>query len=395
VICGTLLIVVAGHDHGGANPDEDATAATVMELHVQRAALIVDDGGRILLHGLSADDGSAECAPPHPDLLGANRHDDQDLKKHGDAEEETDEEEHEGYESGLDDEEEFDEPKSELQRENVETSYEEYDMVDRDESDIEADDEEEYDEESYGEHDYATMTVSEMWTHAFQCDEVFRRGDRPIHGEATWAFLRGVYLGVSSHRADGAATAAPASPPLGTGFRKAVSARQTPDGKGRGVFAAEPIRSGELVWSATFATARFSTGPAYRQFLSLLPPDLACDVLQWAYVQEVTTEAYTNIDPACSASSAAVGPSPNETQPAECGKRELRVSVDLDEGSYMNSEDDDPNVGCLVDDEERMTGKGLSCQHHFFALRDIRVGEELLCSYGAFAWSDGWSEFGL
>jgi hypothetical protein len=136
-------------------------------------------------------------------------------------------------------------------------------------------------------------------------------------------------------------------------------------------------------------TARFSSGSAYREFLSLLPPDLACDVLQWAYVQELTTDDHASNDPD------SVKRSPNEALPAQHAGKALRVSVDLDEGSYMNGEDDDPNVGCLANDRERLSGEGLSCQHHFFALRDIHEGQELLCSYGTFAKSDGWSEFGL
>ena len=273
---------------------------------------------------------------------------------------------------------------------------------------------------------YSRMNVDDMWYRAFDCERIFRTV-RPIHNESTWTFLRGVYVGVMM-TASGAEQVPqqeqyPDSPshgnrtrcrsdqllcnhgptisllaPLGSGFRKAVQAKQTDDGKGRGVYAAEPIRKGELVWTATASTARFPSGALYRQFLAIIPADLACDVLQWAYVQDVAHFYDSTADNLTDA----MFQSPPQ--------RMLRVSVDLDEGSYMNGEDYDPNVGCLPEDEEEVESDGADetwsssaqptrtpsqCQQNFFALRDIREGEELLCPYGDFANSDGWKELGL
>ena len=103
-------------------------------------------------------------------------------------------------------------------------------------------------------------------------------------------------------------------------------------------------------------TARFDRGSDYRRFLALIRDDLACDVLQWAYVQSLDGED------------------------AETTK--AFVSVDLGEGSFINSfgseyeEDDEmdgPNIGC--DPEAAKSQKG-GCKQTYFALRDIKAGEE-------------------
>jgi hypothetical protein len=366
----------------------------------------------------------------------------------GERKEESDDEEEEagggaggdGYDADAIDEYEWDEEGGEYDDEEVEEEVGDH-AIDQDPTS----------EESVGQNvgsggrsaNYPSMTMNDMWDRAFDCERIFRTV-RPVHNDSTWTFLRGVYVGVMM-------TASSATPPqhvtqpspddphhgnsnicrsdqllcdhgptinllapLGSGFRKAVQARQTDDGKGRGVYAAEAIRKGELVWTATASTARFPSGALYRQFLAIIPADLACDVLQWAYVQDVahfrdttTAESGNNDLPnPCPNDNAtgAIPPSPQQLQPDTSRRPVLRISVDLDEGSYMNGEDYDPNVGCLTkeevddgDDQESQPTRTppSHCQQNFYALRDIRVGEELLCYYGDFATSDGWAEFGL
>jgi hypothetical protein len=315
---------------------------------------------------------------------------------------------------------------------NADATDEEYEWEEEEEYDYEEELEVDKDVGSDGQPtaNYSAMTIDDMWYRAFDCVSTFRTA-RPIHNESTWTFLRGVYLGVmmtasveeqaSQHgngNGTGAGTGTDAQrrrggnqlhcdhgptinlvAPLGSGFRKAVQAKQTDDGKGRGVYAAERIRRGELVWTSTSATARFPSGALYRQFLAIIPSDLACDVLQWAYVQDVAPFRDDDDD---DQTTTAKQDSSDPQSPT------LRVSVDLDEGSYMNGEDYDPNVGCLPvigDEEDENDGDVKSsspptkipfhCQQNFYALREIHVGEELLCSYGDFAHSDGWAEFGL
>jgi len=76
------------------------------------------------------------------------------------------------------------------------------------------------------------------------------------------------------------------------------------------------------------------------------------------------------------------------------------VSVDLDAGSFINShgdwlgvgEESPPNLGCHAEAANNEPG---GCEHNYFALRDIDVGEELLLDYGEFAEETGWQWFGL
>jgi hypothetical protein len=51
---------------------------------------------------------------------------------------------------------------------------------------------------------------------------------------------------------------------------------------GRGVFATTLIKRGTLVYRY-INVAEFKSGRDYRNFIQLLPPGLACDVLNWAY----------------------------------------------------------------------------------------------------------------
>lgn len=70
------------------------------------------------------------------------------------------------------------------------------------------------------------------------------------------------------------------------------------------------------------------------------------------------------------------------------------LSVDLDEGALCNSinDDEDHNMGC---DEEAAALVQGGCKMNYFAVKDIKAGEELLCSYGEFAVLDKFEHFGL
>lgn len=209
------------------------------------------------------------------------------------------------------------------------------------------------------------MRVDELWFF-FGCDEIFEE-PRPIHSLYDWMGMRDAYQAAVGLKRSSLVVSS------GHGFNVDVEASQADD-KGRGVFAVSPIKKGELVWS-TKMTARFDKGSDYRHFLASIRDDLACDVLQWAYVQSLEFEA-------------------SETTKAF-------VSVDLDEGSFINSynlsdddEEDDvgSNIGC---DPEAAKSHAGGCKQNYFALRDIEADEELLLDYGDFAISEGWQWFGL
>jgi len=149
-------------------------------------------------------------------------------------------------------------------------------------------------------------------------------------------------------------------------------------GRGRGVFAAEDIKKGTRVWTSKHQSAQFRDGESYRKFLAAIPADFACDVIMWAYVHDL----------------------------GENDELDLTISCDLDEGSFINSAGWDDgavaNIGCIDDMEEAFVDEYIDeeyrdsgCPENLFALQNIKAGEEILCTYGDFAFRKGWKHFGL
>ncbi len=197
-------------------------------------------------------------------------------------------------------------------------------------------------------------TTRDIWF-KLGCSEIFER-ERPIHSQSTWEHARTLYKSLTSQNNT------IASDIKINGFSVQFEVKQSP-GKGRGIYAAQDIAEGTLVYQSK-QTARFNDGLTYRKFLLGLEPDIACDVLQWAYVQNL----YDSEDD--------------------------WISVDLDEGCFLNDGqwEDEDNLGCNEDYEDEIPA---DCKTSFFALRDISAGEELLCNYSDFAEEDGWYNFGL
>ncbi|KAL3792851.1 hypothetical protein HJC23_004776 [Cyclotella cryptica] len=142
--------------------------------------------------------------------------------------------------------------------------------------------------------------------------------------------------------------------------------------KGRGLKAARDIKEGELVFKATNNTIIFTHGHTWRKFLfalyeregeeeDQLDSETTCDVLVWSWIQRLVPG----------------GP--------------LVIVMDLDNGSLMNEgrEDEgweDPNVKC---------GKDNWCDFEYYAIKDIKKGEEILCDYREFAMLNAWKNMGL
>ncbi|VEU34948.1 unnamed protein product [Pseudo-nitzschia multistriata] len=153
---------------------------------------------------------------------------------------------------------------------------------------------------------------------------------RLIHDALTWRFLQDTYIetvdnrGYSVRRDD---------LPSYSGFAVQVEIRD--DGhRGRSVYAAEPIKKGTKVWKSTHLVS-FSTPFELQSFLGELDHDLQCDALLWAYVE----------------------------------KGEGYVSLALDPASFVNHGETEEDINLDGD-----------C----YALRDIRMGEELLENYTHF-----------
>lgn len=204
-----------------------------------------------------------------------------------------------------------------------------------------------------------------MWTQ-LDCDKYFQT-ERPIHPNSVWVEARNFYKSLTLEHNN------TLPDDDSTGFRMAYEAKQSP-GKGRGVFAKQDVKKGELIYNST-QTARFDNGHAFKAFIMGLEPGFACDVLQWAFVidmQNYDEDNYSKRDD---------------------DNMELFISVDLDPGCFCNDGGGElSNAGC---DREAVEGVPGGCRSNFFALRDIKAGEELLCVYGEFVEQDGWEAFGL
>jgi hypothetical protein len=199
------------------------------------------------------------------------------------------------------------------------------------------------------------------WSH-YNCDVAsVWPSPRPIYSQEMWMRLRQAYVDSVGSTKSSIGTEASAE----DGFEMSTQVKQAP-GKGRGLFAAEDISIGQLIWSSLKQTASFHSGEDFANFLDALEVDEACDVIQWSYVYAIPG-----------------GPDEGATQ----------IATDLDDMTFVNSVmDADADAGCLSEWEARHPG---GCLMNYYALRDIKKGEEILVDYGEFAISDGWSTFGL
>mmetsp|Transcript_37908 Transcript_37908/g.77356 ORF Transcript_37908/g.77356 Transcript_37908/m.77356 type:complete len:211 (-) Transcript_37908:252-884(-) len=159
---------------------------------------------------------------------------------------------------------------------------------------------------------------------------------RPIWNQSTWDFLQNTYRDSVEEEW----SSIPPGPE--DSFQVPYEVRQS-NGKGRGIYAREKVNKGQLVWLPTETAIFFADQEEeFRYFLSELPYDLACDVIQWAYVFQEEDDVFA------------------------CG-------VDLGNGSFMNhgKAKDDMNVVSREDGG-------------MVASRDIEVGEEILADYTSF-----------
>jgi hypothetical protein len=178
---------------------------------------------------------------------------------------------------------------------------------------------------------------------------------QPILDEETWKVLREAYKKIKECRDNkepGDVALFNAMENDGVcGFRVPFEVRHSP-GKGRGIFVTQFIAKDTCIWDDR--SGHFFSRSDWRKFLSLLPHDLARDVVTWTY-------AYWWDD-----------------------ERQV-VGLDLDEASLMNHAGNTVNYdGTPVDESDEKPnvhnhydGK----MWHLHASRDIQAGEELLCDY--------------
>jgi len=127
--------------------------------------------------------------------------------------------------------------------------------------------------------------------------------------------------------------------------------------KGLAIIAQEFIPKGTIVWTSQHQSAHFHTGAAFRTYLAKLDAKTVCDVLHWAYISIL-----------------------DDDRP----RASSRITIDLDEGSMMNS-----GVGFWHPSNAAFDDLQIK------AIRNIRKGDEILIDYGDFAVGEGWKWFGL
>lgn len=201
------------------------------------------------------------------------------------------------------------------------------------------------------------MTYSELYNY-FHCEQVFSE-KRPLPKEEVWIHAQQTFENILC---DSFKNTNIQAIRRRDGFHVAHEAKYTIS-KGRGIFAAQDIKKGSLVWS-TRRTIFFTSGRTYRKFLIDINRHFVCDFIEWSWVQ--TFENGTS-----------------------------RIAIALDDGSLCNDAGDTANIGCNEEFSKSYEG---GCVHNYIALRDIKLGDELLCDYSSFVTNGpdgGWKQFSL
>lgn len=127
------------------------------------------------------------------------------------------------------------------------------------------------------------------------------------------------------------------------------------EGKGRGLFASRPIRKGELVQDGPRSSVIFPNATSFRRLIVNLPRMTACDVTEWAWTQQLTSNDDDDDDD-------------NNKEHDE----KMWILLDLNIAALMNSSDE-PNAAPRSNRHTK-----------FYALRDIDVDEEILQDYSLY-----------
>jgi hypothetical protein len=229
--------------------------------------------------------------------------------------------------------------------------------------------------------EWATLTRHEMSKKYLKCN--WKKGRQP-HDPDTWIGMREAYISVVGKQQ--ATVELDAHRTFETAFQIPFEVRQSP-GMGRGIFALKDVPKGGLLYDFS-QSAQFRKGLEFAEFLRILKPNLACDVLMWSYTQYFGEGLYSS-----------------KAQ----SKDNLRIVTDLDPGSFCNNGGtSEGNMAWLNDSGEVAEGdigdgktdnpphanikrKNGSVRNDavksspLVATRDIQKGDELLCMYNQFS----------
>ncbi len=198
--------------------------------------------------------------------------------------------------------------------------------------------------------------------------------EREIHDPDVWIGMREAYISVVGK--DQATVELDTPRTFDTAFQVPFEVRQSP-GKGRGLFALRDISKGMIMYDFS-QSAQFRNQVEFKEFLRIIKPDLACDVLMWSYVY-----GFKNKGP----------------------EKSLRIVTDLDPGSFCNDGHRTktnmawlgPSGNLSWEREEEFPADAQIVQNNglvrqdavkaapLVAATDIQKGDEILCFYAQFS----------
>ena len=228
----------------------------------------------------------------------------------------------------------------------------------------------------------------EAWHEELGCDELTIR---PVHTPEIWIGMREAYISVVgqekatvpsttttttiSSLPSSSSKSSSESSIFKTAFQIPFEVRQSP-GMGRGIYTLIDVKKGQLLYDFS-QTAQYRDANEFAEFLRIITPELACDVLMWSYVQDLS-EGYT------------------EKMSNDYGP--FRIMTDLDPGSFCNNGGKSKgNMAWIITSPTSSTtttnrktapmiGRYDTVKSApLVALRDIDAGEELLCIYSQFS----------
>jgi len=166
-----------------------------------------------------------------------------------------------------------------------------------------------------------------------KCDKTLEK-PRPIHEKTNWILMREKYDEIIDASESGLNES---SNDYISGFKIEYSLNYNENGK-RSIFAKESIKKGQIVYEHR-SLAYFPDAVSFIDFLKHIPPDFVCDAIDW--LSEWGGE-----------------------EDDEAGY----FAIDFDDMSYINDEGE-MNIDYIDDDMSQLV-----------AIRDINLGEELICN---------------